>query len=74
MSKETVNDMIERLARRELEALNKCMEDPELMIVPAIQANVRRFLAQNKVETNLQTPEAKKLIRSAIDIPIFDVQ
>ena len=63
-------ELLDKMAVLEVEALLEGLEDPELRRNPAFLEKVRKFMAQNKLET---TPEAYAPLKKKVtEIPIFE--
>lgn len=70
MSKKTKQELLDEMAELEIKVLIESMKDPETC-TPAMLANVRRFLSQNKVITQPETEGVQKLVRDVKQIPDF---
>lgn len=63
-------ELLDKMAVLEVQALLEGLEDPELRRNPAFLEKVRKFMAQNKLET---TPEAYSPLKKKItEIPVFE--
>lgn len=63
-------ELLDRIAEMEVEALIDGLQDEELRRTPTFLEKVRRFLRDNKLET---TPElAIEVKRETHEIPVFD--
>jgi hypothetical protein len=63
-------ELLDKIAEMEVEALIDGLQDEELRRTPTFLEKVRRFLRDNKLET---TPElAIEVKRETHEIPVFD--
>ena len=63
-------ELLDKIAELEVEALIDGLHDPELRRTPTFLEKVRRFLRDNKLET---TPElAVAVEQETHEIPVFD--
>lgn len=60
------------LAELEVSALLEGLQDEELKRNPAFLEKVRKFLQQNRLVTQPQTPGVHKIQQAVVDIPIFE--
>lgn len=65
-------ELLDKLAIGEVNALLEGLDDPELRKNPAFLAKVREFLKQNKLQTTPETNGVKKIQRVVEEIPTFD--
>lgn len=65
-------ELLDKLAEMEVDALLEGLEDEELKRNPAFLEKVRKFLSQNKLDTQPETPGIPRLIRKVEEIPDFD--
>lgn len=65
-------EVLDKLAVLEVDALTDALENPELRQNPAILARVRNFLKDNKLQTTPETPGVDNIKKVKIDIPSFD--
>ena len=63
--------LLDRIAMGEVNALLEGLEDPELRRNPAFLEKVRKFLAQNKLQTTPETDGVSKIQREVEEIPTF---
>lgn len=61
--------LLDQLGELEVQALLDGLKDPELRRNPAFLEKVRKFLAQNKLQTTEETPGIQKITE---EIPIFE--
>lgn len=64
-------ELVDKIAELEVDALIKALEDPELRKDPAILARARTFLKDNKLVTTPETPGVAQIRRNTIEIPNF---
>lgn len=63
-------ELLDKIAELEVEALIDGLHDPELRRTPTFLEKVRRFLRDNKLET---TPELAVVVKQEThEIPVFD--
>ena len=63
-------ELLDKIAELEVEALIDGLHDPELRLTPTFLEKVRRFLRDNKLET---TPELAVAVKQEThEIPVFD--
>lgn len=60
------------LAELEVTALLEGLKDEELKRNPAFLEKVRKFLQQNRLVTQPQTPGVHQVQQAVVDIPIFE--
>ena len=66
-------ELIDRLAQLEINALIEALQDPELCKDPQILARARTFLKDNKMVTQPETPGVQQIQKATtVDIPDFD--
>ena len=65
-------ELLDRIAELEVQALIEGLEDPEMRINPSFLEKVRKFLKENKLETTPQLVVAVQ--QETKEIPIFDPQ
>lgn len=65
-------ELIDRLAQLEIDALIEALDDPELRKDPAILARARTFLKDNKMLTQPETPGVAEIKKATMEIPNFD--
>lgn len=66
-------ELLDKLAIGEVNALLEGLDDPELRRNPAFLAKVREFLKQNKLQTTPETNGVKKIQKVVEEIPTFDI-
>ena len=66
------DELLDKIAMGEVEALLEGLEDPELRKNPAFLEKVRKFLAQNKLQTTPETEGVSKIKLPSEEIPTFD--
>lgn len=65
-------ELVDKIAELEVQALLTALQDPTLKTDPSILARVRSFLKDNKLVTTPETPGVKHIQKAAIiDIPDF---
>lgn len=64
-------ELLDRIAMGEVNALLEGLNDPELRKNPAFLEKVRKFLAQNKLQTTPETPGISKIQKATEEIPTF---
>lgn len=64
-------ELIDNLAKEEVEALLEGLEDPEQRLNPAFLAKVRQFLKDNDFNTTIETQGVKEVKQEANKIPEF---
>ena len=67
-------ELLDKLAIGEVNALLEGLEDEELRRNPAFLAKVREFLKQNKLQTTPETTGVAKIQRVVEEIPTFDLE
>ena len=65
-------NLLDKLAIGEVNALLEGLDDPELRRNPAFLAKVREFLKQNKLQTTPETQGVHKIQKVVEEIPTFD--
>lgn len=65
-------ELIDKLAQMEVDALLDALKDPELRKDPSVLARVRSFLKDNKMVTTPETPGVAKIKKATMEIPYFD--
>ena len=66
-------ELIDKLAQLEINALIEALQDPELCKDPQILARARTFLKDNKLVTTPETPGVQQIQKATtVDIPDFD--
>lgn len=63
-------ELLDKIAELEVEALIDGLHDPELRRTPTFLEKVRRFLRDNKLETTSELAVAVK--QETHEIPVFD--
>lgn len=64
--------LLDKIAMGEVAALLEGLEDPEMRKNPAFLEKVRKFLAQNKLQTTPETDGVSNIQQVVEDIPTFD--
>ena len=64
-------DLIDEIAKLEVEALLEGLKDPEMRRNPAFLEKVRKFLNQNKLQTTPETDGVSEMQKVVEDIPEF---
>ena len=64
-------DLIDEIAKLEVEALLEGLKDPEMRRNPAFLEKVRKFLNQNKLQTTPETDGVSEMQRVVEEIPEF---
>lgn len=63
-------ELLDRIAELEVDALLEGLNDPEVRTNPSFLEKVRRFLKDNKLQT---TPELSvAVVKETHEIPVFD--
>ena len=65
------DELLDKIAMGEVNALLEGLEDEELRRNPAFLEKVRKFLAQNKLQTTPETEGVSKIQREVEEIPTF---
>lgn len=65
-------ELIDKLAQMEVDALLDALNDPNLRKDPSVLARVRTFLKDNKMVTTPETPGVAKIKKATMTIPEFD--
>ena len=66
------DELLDKIAMGEVQALLEGLEDPELRKNPAFLEKVRKFLAQNHLQTTPETEGVYKIQRVTEEIPVFE--
>lgn len=64
--------LLDQIAELEVKALLEGLQDPELKRNPSFLEKVRKFLAQNKLQTTPETPGVAQIQRATEEIPNFN--
>ena len=64
-------DLIDEIAKLEVEALLEGLKDPDMRRNPAFLEKVRKFLNQNKLQTTPETDGVSEMQKVVEDIPEF---
>lgn len=64
-------DLIDEIAKLEVEALLEGLKDPEMRRNPAFLEKVRKFLNQNKLQTTPETDGISEMQKVVEEIPEF---
>ena len=64
--------LLDTIAQLEAEALLEGLKDSKMRQNPAFLEKVRKFLAQNKLQTTPETPGVMGIQKSMTEIPIFE--
>ena len=64
-------DLIDEIAKLEVEALLEGLKDPEMRKNPAFLEKVRKFLNQNKLQTTPETDGISEMQKVVEEIPEF---
>lgn len=64
-------DLIDEIAKLEVEALLEGLKDPEMRRNPAFLEKVRKFLNQNKLQTTPETDGIAEMQKVVEEIPEF---
>lgn len=62
-------EIVDKIAKMEVDALLEGLNDPELSKNPAFLAKVRQFLKDNDIVTTTYTEGVERLIRDINNIP-----
>ena len=65
-------ELIDKLAQLEINALIEALDDPELRKDPSILARARTFLKDNKMLTQPETPGIADIKKATMQMPDFD--
>lgn len=65
-------ELIDKLAQLEINALIEALQDPVLCKDPQILARARTFLKDNKMVTQPETPGVNEIKKATMQIPDFD--
>jgi hypothetical protein len=63
-------EQLDRIAQLEVDAIELGLQDPELRLSPQFLATARKFLKENNLITQPDTPGVKKIVQDAV--PLFD--
>lgn len=63
---------LDLIATLEVDALLEGLQDEEVRKNPAFLEKVRKFLQQNKLITQAETPGVSKIQQESTSIPVFD--
>ena len=63
------HEIVDKIAKMEVDALLEGLNDPELSKNPAFLAKVRQFLKDNDIVTTTETEGVERLIRDINNIP-----
>ena len=64
--------LLDEIAKLEVTALLECLRDPEMRKNPSFLEKVRKFLAQNKLQTTPETPGVHQIQKVTEEIPNFN--
>lgn len=64
--------LLDEIAQLEVTALLEGLKDPEMRKNPSFLEKVRKFLAQNKLQTTPETPGVRQIQRATEEIPNFN--
>lgn len=64
-------DLIDEIAKLEVDALLEGLKDPEMRRNPAFLEKVRKFLNQNKLQTTPETDGISEMQKVVEEIPEF---
>lgn len=64
-------DLLDEIAKLEVEALLEGLQDPDLRKSPAFLEKVRKFLQQNKLQTTAETTGVEDIQKVVEKIPEF---
>jgi hypothetical protein len=64
--------ILDEIAQKEVEALLKNLQDPEMIRNPSFLEKVRKFLKDNKLDISPETPGVKTIQRKAEELPVFE--
>lgn len=64
-------DLIDEIAKLEVEALLEGLKDPDMRRNPAFLEKVRKFLNQNKLQTTPETDGVSEMQKVVEEIPEF---
>ena len=64
--------LLDEIAKLEVTALLEGLKDPEMRKNPSFLEKVRKFLAQNKLQTTPETPGVHQIQKVTEEIPNFN--
>ena len=64
--------LLDEIAKLEVTALLEGLKDPEMRKNPSFLEKVRKFLAQNKLQTTPETPGVHQIQKITEEIPNFN--
>ena len=64
--------LLDEIAKLEVTALLEGLKDPEMRKNPTFLEKVRKFLAQNKLQTTPETPGVHQIQKVTEEIPNFN--
>lgn len=64
--------LLDEIAKLEVTALLEGLRDPEMRKNPSFLEKVRKFLAQNKLQTTQETPGVHQIQKVTEEIPNFN--
>ena len=64
--------LLDEIAKLEVTALLEGLRDPEMRKNPSFLEKVRKFLAQNKLQTTPETPGVRQIQKATEEIPNFN--
>ena len=64
--------LLDEIAKLEVTALLEGLKDPEMRKTPSFLEKVRKFLAQNKLQTTPETPGVHQIQKVTEEIPNFN--
>ena len=64
--------LLDQMAELEVSALLEGLNDPECRTNPAFLEKVRKFLQQNKLMTQPETPGIKEVQKNSEVLPVFE--
>ena len=64
--------LLDEIAKLEVTALLEGLKDPEMRKNPSFLEKVRKFLAQNKLQTKPETPGVHQIQKVTEEIPNFN--
>ena len=66
------DQLLDQIAELEVKALLEGLQDPELRRNPSFLEKVRKFLAQNKLQTTPETHGVAQIQKATEEIPNFN--
>ena len=66
--------LLDKIGQLEVQALLDGLNDPEMRRNPAFLEKVRKFLAQNRLQTTEETPGIAGIRKATEEIPTFDTE